>query len=281
MVTSISSSIPPIYQMPLTENLTIVKLGGSVITNKSSKPPEVNRSNLIRIAKELRDYEGHLIIVLGGGAHGHQAANAHGYGDSSTPIDQLIRGIPHIRHNMSTLALEVETTLSDAGILGVVISPFSTTLLRNGSIIKFPLDLIEKTLDSKLVVITHGDVCYDEVLGASILSGDTITVHLADELSAAALYLGTDVDGVFEDDPRKNPNAKLIQVIDKLNMKEVLEKSGPSSATDVTGGMSRKLKELFKISSSGTEIAIFNLTKPNRLSDLLSGKPTYCTRISM
>lgn len=267
--------------MPPTGNLTIVKLGGSVITNKASTPPEINRSNLVRIAEELKNYGGRLIIVLGGGAHGHQSAHSHGYADSSTPPNQLLKGIPHVRHNMSILALEVETILSNAGIPGVVIAPFSASWLSNGSIVKFPLKLIQKSLDAELVVITHGDVCYDEVLGASILSGDTIAVHIAEKLSAAALYLGTDVDGVFEDNPRINPQAKLIPVIDKSNMKEVLQKSGPSSATDVTGGMTKKLKELFKISSTGTEIAIFNLTAPNRLSDLLLGTPTYCTRISI
>jgi isopentenyl phosphate kinase len=261
--------------------LVIVKLGGSVITHKASAPPEVDRTNLSRIATELKTHDSRLIVILGGGAHGHQAAHAHGYGNPTTQSSQLLKGIPHVRHNMSTLALEVESILNNAGVPGVVISPFTTVWLKDGIITDFPLNLIQKTLDSNLVVISHGDVCFDTIKGASILSGDTIAVHLARELSAAALYLGTDVDGVLEDDPRRNPQAQLIPVISDSNKDEALKRSGPSSATDVTGGMSKKISELITLSSSGTEIAIFNLTVPNRLSDLLLGKPIPCTRITV
>lgn len=261
--------------------LVIVKLGGSVITHKTSSPPEVDKNNLSRIAEELKTHDSRLIIILGGGAYGHQAAHAYGYGNPTTPSSQLLKGVPHVRHNMSTLALEVESILSNTGIPGVVISPFTAVWLKDGKITDFPLSLIQKSLDSDLVVISHGDVCFDAIKGASILSGDTIAVHLARELSAAALYLGTDVDGVLEDDPRHNPQAKLIPLISNSNKDEVLKRSGPSSATDVTGGMTKKISELITLSSSGTEIAIFNLTVPNRLSDLILGKPTPCTRIAV
>ena len=267
--------------MSSARKLLIVKLGGSVITHKASTPPEVNKRNIARIAKELKTLDSKLIIILGGGAHGHQAAHAYGYGNPTTPPSQLFKGIPHVRHNMSKLALEIESILNNAGIPGVVISPFTIVWLKNGRITGFPLNLIQKSLDSGLVVISHGDVCFDTIKGASILSGDTIAVHLARELSASALYLGTDVDGVFEDDPHHNPQAKLIPLISNSNKDEVLKKSGPSSATDVTGGMAKKISELITLSSSGTEIAIFNLTVPNRLSDLVLGKPTPCTRIAV
>ncbi len=265
--------------MPLSGKLVIVKLGGSVITQKASTPPEIDKNNIGRIAEELKTHDSQLIVILGGGAHGHQAAHAYGYGNPATPRSKLLKGIPHVRHNMSTLALEVEAILNNTGIPGVVISPFTAVWLRDGRIADFPLDLIQKSLDSDLVVILHGDVCFDIIKGASILSGDTIAVHLARELSAAALYLGTDVDGVFDDDPNHNPQARLIPLISNSNKDEVLKRSGPSSATDVTGGMAKKISELIKLSSSGTDIAIFNLTVPNRLSDLMSGRPIPCTKI--
>ncbi|MFW9807630.1 MAG: hypothetical protein ACFFFK_12955, partial [Candidatus Thorarchaeota archaeon] len=72
--------------------LTIVKLGGSVITYKDSTPPKVNKKNLIRITKEMKSYRGELIIVLGGGAHGHQAAHSHGYGNPKSGKDILLKG---------------------------------------------------------------------------------------------------------------------------------------------------------------------------------------------
>ncbi|MHA2378011.1 MAG: isopentenyl phosphate kinase [Candidatus Thorarchaeota archaeon] len=262
-------------------NLAIVKLGGSVITYKESSPPAVNKDNLHRIARELRNHDGELIVVLGGGAHGHQAAHKHGFGNGSTTRELLLEGVPPIRHNMTILSLEIEQVLNGEGIRGVVLSPFTMATLHDKKIADFPTDTIQKTLDSGLVAVTHGDVCFDNMLGASILSGDRIAVYLTREMKAKALYIGTDVDGVLKDDPRTNPDANHIDVIDPSSWKAILARTGPSSATDVTGGMKKKLNEIFTLAGLGIDIAIFNLGVSGRLSALLSGASTVCTRIQI
>jgi isopentenyl phosphate kinase len=251
-----------------------------VITYKDSTPPEVNEENMSRIANELKVHSrGELIIILGGGAHGHQAAHSHGFADPTSPKELLVKGIPPIRHNMSTLASSVETSLNKVGIPAIVIPPFTSVTLRNGLIDDYPTNIIRKSLDNGLVVITHGDVCFDEENTASILSGDTIAVHLAKELDAKTILIGTDVDGVLDDNPKTNPSAKHIPVINQENKDAILAKTGPSTNTDVTGGMSKKVSELLEISRQNREIVIFNLTVPNRLRTLLQNNSTICTRI--
>ncbi|MFW9965537.1 MAG: isopentenyl phosphate kinase [Candidatus Thorarchaeota archaeon] len=261
------------------KRLTIVKLGGSVITHKGSSPPTVNQENLLRIAQELKASRESLIVILGGGAYGHQAAHKYGFGTLSTPTDQLVRGVPSIRHNMSVLSLAVEEALNEAGVHGVVLSPFLMVNLNNKKIVSFQTSTIQQTIQSGFTVITHGDVCFDESLGASILSGDTIAVYLAKVMNAASLYIGTDVDGIFEEDPKTNPKAVHIEIIDTSNIDSVLSKAGPSSATDVTGGMEKKLADIFTLANLDIDIAIFNLGVPGRLSALLSGKTPPCTII--
>jgi len=263
----------------LLKSLTIVKLGGSVITHKDATPPKLNDTNLARIAKELKTHSGELIIVLGGGAHGHQAAHLHGYANPNSPKDQLLKGIPPIRHNMSNLSSSVESYLNREGIPAVVISPFTTVTLKNGMIHSYPTNIIKKSIESELVVVTHGDVCFDIERAASILSGDTIAVYLAKELNAGKVLIGTDVDGVLDDNPKINPSAKHIPLINQENKEIILSKTGPSTNTDVTGGMSKKLTELLELSKQDKEIIIFNLTVPGRLELLLRNEPTICTRI--
>ncbi|MFW9962024.1 MAG: isopentenyl phosphate kinase [Candidatus Sifarchaeia archaeon] len=260
-------------------SLTIVKLGGSVITYKDSSPPRINETNLMRIVKELKMHRGKLIIVLGGGAHGHQAAHMYGYADPSSPKELLIKGIPLIRHNMSLLASSVEMYLNKEGIPAVILSPFSSVTLRNGLIHDFPTNIIRQSLEKGLVVITHGDVCFDNENVASILSGDTIAVHLAEQMNAKSILIGTDVDGVMDDNPKLKPTAKHIPIINLDNRETILSKTGPSTNTDVTGGMLKKVNELLAIAKPDREIVIFNLTIPNRLKDLLQNEPIICTRI--
>jgi isopentenyl phosphate kinase len=257
----------------------VVKLGGSVITHKSISPPRLNHQAVKRIAFELKAHRDQLVVVLGGGAHGHQAAHQFGFGDPATPRARLLAGVPAIRHNMTTLSLQVEHIMQNAGIPTVVFSPFSFVLLHNGSLSTFPTELIRKAIESGIAVVTHGDVCFDDIRGASILSGDTILVYLAETLDAESAYVGTDVDGVYDEDPKDNPNAKIIPIIDKSNIDRVLLAAGSSKATDVTGGMAAKLAELSKLTMKKREIAVFNLSVPGRLEALLSRKPVVCTRI--
>jgi isopentenyl phosphate kinase len=261
------------------ESPILVKLGGSVITHKGRSPPATNEDNLQRIAKELKTYKGSIIVVLGGGAHGHQAAQSYGFGNPTTKTEQLLMGIPHIRHNMSILAMEVESVLNNEGIPTVVISPFAISTLKNNKIQTFSTTTIEKALESGFVVITHGDVCFDEEKGASILSGDTIAVYLTRKLAVQSVYIGTDVDGVLDDNPILNPAAKHIPIIDHSNKEDILRKTGPSKNTDVTGGMTKKVNELLELAKQDIDIFIFNLTVPGRLTSLLSGESTICTRI--
>ena len=135
------------------ENLIIVKLGGSVITHKESVPPTINEQHLSRIVKELAVHDGKLIVVLGGGAHGHQAAHKHGFGNPDTNPEKLLAGIPEIRHNMLQLASRVEDEFAEQGIPGVIISPFMIATLKNKSIETFPLEIIKAILNAGIVIL--------------------------------------------------------------------------------------------------------------------------------
>ncbi|MCF2137281.1 MAG: isopentenyl phosphate kinase family protein [Candidatus Thorarchaeota archaeon] len=256
----------------------IVKLGGSVITYKSRSPPMVNHEVIDRIAHELKTYHNPLVLILGGGAHGHQAAHEFGFGNPSSGMNRRIAGIPLIRHNMTLLSQEMETALARAGIPTVVIPPFCTTVLRNGLIDQYYTESITRSLKSGFVVITHGDVCFDIEQGALILSGDTLVSWLSKELGVTKVLVGTDVDGIFDSDPKSVPTAQLISQIDSSNVDQVILQSGPSTAVDVTGGMTKKISELASLMNRGVEIIIFNLLVPGRLEQLLHGTQTICTR---
>ena len=229
----------------------------------------------------MKLYHKQLIVVLGGGAHGHQAAHEYGFGNPKTSKERLLAGIPAIRHNMNVLSLTVEEAINQEKIPAVVLPPFSFAILNNGFISKFSTNIIKRALHSKHVVITHGDVCFDSNLGAAILSGDTILAYLANKLNAKNVFIGTNVDGVYEENPQYNPNAKHIQIVNQSNIDRVIRRAGSSLDTDVTGGMGRKLIELLDLADKDIKIAIFNLLVPGRLEKLLAGKSVLCTKIQL
>ena len=177
------------------------------------------------------------------------------------------------------IVTRMEKELNVQGIPVVVISPFMFVILRDNLIDHFPTKIIEETLNAGTAVIIHGDVCIDETKSASILSGDTIAKYLAEQLSPKAVFIGTNVDGVMDDNPAVNPNAKYIPLINNSNKNMILSLTGPSSSTDVTGGMTKKITELLNLASQNVDIVIFNLLVAGRLTALLENDSVICTRI--
>ena len=261
--------------------MTIIKLGGSVITHKDKVPPQINAKILNHITDELAECDDNLIIVLGGGSYGHQTAHQYGYGNQNTPKERLFEGIGPIRDSMIELSTKVNHEFNKKKIKSIVLPPFTHVLLNNQQITSYSTEIIERSLNSGYRVITHGDVCFDDSLGASILSGDTIISYLAKHLHADKILIGTNVDGVLEENPDTNPNAKHIPIITQSNMSEILQLAGTSNTTDVTGGMHRKITELIDLAEASVKVYIFNLTVPGRLESLIRDKQTICTIVSL
>ena len=128
-----------------------------------------------------------------------------------------------------------------------------------------------------LTPVLYGDILIDNKLKFSILSGDQIIYYLAKKLNADKVVMGTDIDGVFDCDPKINKNAKLIKLVNKNNFNK-LSLSG-STAIDVTDGMKGKVNELMNLSKFKITSKIINLAKPNILKYTLLGKNHFGTTI--
>ncbi len=256
------------------DNLTVIKIGGSVITRKEDDKPEVNRENLDRVAKEIGNAlsekpNGRLIIVHGAGPFGHIYAKKYDL-HLGLKSEKQVKGIGITHRWMEWLNHEVVKTLQENGVKAMPFQPSAGGILCNGKLVQFPLNVVEKFLDLGLVIVSHGDVLLDNSRGIGILSGDHLAPYLAHNLRAKRLILGTDVDGVFTADPKRNPDAKLVKEItpDNLTGLEI----GGSNSTDVTGGMARKIAELVDLAKEGLESEIINITKPGVLYKALMGE---------
>lgn len=87
---------------------------------------------------------------------------------------------------------------------------------------------------------------------------DTLSAIVASLVGADLLILLSDIDGLYTDDPRKNPDATLVKVVEKLDS-EVYEMAKGSTGSDVgTGGMSTKLTAAKIATLSGTDMVIAN-----------------------
>ena len=249
--------------------LVVLKLGGSVITDKAT--PKTISAHLPRIASEIKKAEiKKLVIVHGGGSFGHYVAKKYGTqnGIESTRLlsDQLL-GFANTQEAMEELNNLVLHQLLEAGIPAFPLQLSSFVVLEGGSIKAFPTITIRKVLKLGLVPVVYGVPALDTKKGFSILSGDEILHFLAKKLKAKKVLLASDVDGVMTADPKKE-KARLIKTVTS----ETFKKIKFSQASDVTGGMLRKVQELLRLSSFGIESEIINATVPGNLLRALRGE---------
>ena len=87
---------------------------------------------------------------------------------------------------------------------------------------------------------------------------DTLSAIVSSLVGADLLILLSDIDGLFTDDPHKNPEAKLIKVVDKIDAKLLGMAKGYTGSDVGTGGMATKLTAAKIATLSGADKVIAN-----------------------
>ena len=105
-----------------------------------------------------------------------------------------------------------------------------------------------------------------------INENDTISATVAATVRAELLILLSDIDGLYDSDPHKNPDAKLISVVPELT-EDILRLGGGAGSALGTGGMATKLHAAQIATAAGCEMVIANGQAPELLYDIAAGKP--------
>jgi len=243
---------------------TVLKLGGSVVTEKET-PETVDEANLGRAAAVLGEVVGgpgdgpaDLVVVHGGGSFGHHHASAHGLSRTSGTRDPAaVRTVHGAMHRLNRAVVDA---LAAEGVPALPIHPLSVATRRpdDGSL-ALSLDATGAMLGEGFVPVLHGDAVVHGGRGATILSGDELVVALARGLDADRAGLCSAVPGVLDDEGAVIPTIREFDAV-----ADVL---GASAATDVTGGMAVKVRELLALD---VPAAIFDL---DGLPAFLAGEP--------
>ncbi|MGD8566227.1 MAG: isopentenyl phosphate kinase [Candidatus Bathyarchaeota archaeon] len=249
------------------KELIVVKLGGSVITNKD-KPMTPDLAAINRLTKEISDVTNEqLIIVHGGGSFGHPLAKQYNIKDGYREASQ-IQGFTKTHQAMTALNRLVVDALIQKNVVAFPISPSSCIITKNGRIQTFCDSAIVYLLKNNYVPVLFGDVVLDTSIGFTILSGDQLVVSLANKFNAKKIIFGVDVDGLFTADPKTNEGAQLIQSI-TFNKLGLLINQIEKTKTDVTGGMFGKIFELTLGSNTETTTLIINAAKEGNIRKAL------------
>ncbi|MDY2744969.1 MAG: isopentenyl phosphate kinase [Methanosphaera sp.] len=261
--------------------MIIIKIGGSALTVKDADKPTLDEDNLERIAGELSAYNDDMIIVHGAGSYGHIYAKKYGIGDVISNVnDHLykLEGVCRTQASVQLLNYMVCEKLQEKGIPAIGMKPSAYMTTNNKRIDICDTGLIRKYLDNGFVPVLYGDAVLDnnDYMKYAIISGDQIITYLAEDLNADRVILSSDVDGIYTDNPKTNPDAELLEVVTRDTDLKTTENENQA---DVTGGMYGKIRELLDLADHGIESLIINADKPGNIRLAVSGQKVKGTLI--
>ena len=130
-------------------------------------------------------------------------------------------------------------------------------------------DTFETLLEMGIIPIVNENdtVSVEEI---EIGDNDSLSAIVAKVVNADLLVLFSDIDGLYDSDPRKNPDASLISRVENI---DTVEKNAGGAGSNVgTGGMVTKIEAAKIANSAGISMIITNGEKIDSLYDLIEGK---------
>ena len=241
----------------------IVKLGGSVITDKS-KPFSYRADVVSALAEEIASSDEKAVVVHGGGSFGHAVAKQEGISSDETAASAA--AVSKTRGAMYDLNGLLCRTMAENKLFPYPFSPFDV-IVKAG---KAPVSQwLRGLLKSGLTPVTFGDVALTPA-GFRVLSGDLIVLELAKILEPERCIFSLDADGVYEEGTRV--------IIPELSPSKV-RKMKVSKGEDVTGGMKLKLEVAAKIAALGPKVFFVSGYRRNEFAKALKGAEFYGTII--
>ena len=113
----------------------------------------------------------------------------------------------------------------------------------------------------------------DSIAVEEIVFGDndSLSAHIAKIVDADLLIILTDIDGLFNANPREDENAVLIHSVDEIT-DDILALAGGSGTTRGTGGMITKLHAAQIATEAGIDTVVMNGSDPEDIYKLLDGR---------
>ena len=257
------------------KNLVFLKLGGSLITEKS-RPQTPRQDMLKRLAQEIADAlqerpAMHLLVGHGSGSFGHVSARRYGTRQGVCTPEQW-QGFSVVWRDAQALNRLVVDAFSAVGLAVISLPPAASVTASDGEVAAWDLTPLRSALQAGLLPLVFGDVVFDTVRGGTILSTEDLFTHLARQLNPDRILLAGIEAGVWADFPERR---NLVPEITPETYAVWTERLAGSTAVDVTGGMASKVSQSLELVKGlpGLRVEIFSGEVPGNIRRALKGEP--------
>jgi isopentenyl phosphate kinase len=264
----------PIWKNMSLSELQFLKLGGSLITDKTrprTARPEVLKRLTSEIAATLeQNPEMQLVLGHGSGSFGHVSAKRYCTREGVSSAEGW-RGFVEVWRDAAALNRIVMDELHAVGVPAISFPPSAGVIAEDGRICTWNLQPLRAALTARLIPMVYGDVVFDTHRGGTILSTEDLFRYLAGEFHPSRILLAGLDEGVWADYPARG---NLIREITPTKLAQLTHSLGGSEATDVTGGMDTKVKEMLELVQvvPGLYVCIFSGNQPGAIREALLGE---------
>ena len=248
----------------------VIKVGSASITHKETGSLDLRKiEKLVRVISDL-NAEGKDVILVSSGAiaTGRSVIGMHRR-PRSMAEKQAFAAIGQARLMMTYQKIFSEYSVIASQVLltkNIMLDPRSRENATNTF-----LELLN--LGTVPVVNENDTVSTSEINQVeSFGDNDQLAAIVGAVVHADLVILLSDIDGLFTDDPKKNPDAEFIPFIPEING-DILEMGKSDSGSNVgTGGMSAKLAAARIATDSGADMVIARFTSADVITEILEGE---------
>ena len=274
----------------------ILKIGGSSISNKMllHKALKTQSTEDIKTAltldnaviNQIADEIGSLykvgvkkmIILTGVGSPGHFTVLRYGLHKGFSGDYKQHLGLVDAQIAVNRLRQALLESFFNHGL--PVVQVYASSIYESDKmrIIRGDTTNFEKFLEIGVIPVISGDMVPDKTMGYSVLSGDQILLDLTQKFQPKKIVLGSDVDGLYNSDPKVNSDAKLIPEVDGNEIDDIISQL---EGGDASGQMKGKLTEIKNLLDLGfRDILLLNINKSGVLNQAITNNTGRFTRFS-
>jgi isopentenyl phosphate kinase len=265
-----------------TTMLTFLKLGGSLITDKTT-PRAIRPEVLARLMQEIAEARAaqpgmRIVLGHGSGSFGHVEASRYGTrAGVHTETDwQRLAEVQWVAGLLNRLVVDAARA---AGLPIFNCPPSASALCEDGQLGSLAVEPIRAAVEHGLIPLVYGDVAIDKARGGTIISTEDEFRLLAPHLRPERILLAGIEPGVLT----HWPDGEVIPEITAVETRQgaSLQNIGASHAADVTGGMDSKVREMLALVEALRDctVQIFSGEAPGQVRAALLGEAVPGTTI--
>lgn len=246
----------------------VVKIGTSTITHLSTGNLDLDTlEKFVRVLTNLRNQDKEVVVVSSGAIGAGRKALGIKERPKTLSVKQACAAVGQARLMMIYQKLFAEYNQNIAQILitkRIMLNEISKSNAEN---------TFEELLSMGVIPIVNENdpISTDQIQEEAFGDNDTLSANVAELVKADLLILLSDIDGLYTDDPHKNPDAKFISYVENIDGE--LESMAKGAETSLgTGGMTTKIAAAKIANEAGVDMVIANGDDVHNVNRIVNGE---------